>query len=568
MRIVKSIFPQVRTVIYAMAAVFSMNIIISCDSLATSSKDNDALEFLAVKKDAKANWSIIDHNGNIVVNQEYASTDTISKIYENGVYWVRSGEKTRLFSINSPKKAISEEEYDDVTDFACGRAFASKLGEPIILIGEDGKHIKTLDRNIVEACAFSDGLAVFKSSNGLHGYLDKNGDVVIEAQYDFAGAFHDGYAVTIPSLKEKNYTQVIINKKNEISFSVKKEMYDLGFVYRDGKFVAIKNTTSNDPLITYLNEKGDEVLKPMTGYNSMAESFRDGFAVLSNYEESQKSSVSGVINANGEEVIRKGKYNPITNLGEGLFLVMKSDEKVGVVDKDDNTVVPLEYTDGSYLRLGDFFILQSGKYWLLVNRKGEEVKKSEFTSYSAWTSDYVKFVDVKAHIDNFLKPITSKGYAPFKGHLDAAGITKEIGIKLDSVELYTSDLKMTKTATPLSWETVTELYFTDPLKTAKYREVTTNDGWFENTETVEDGYEWNPESKLWKVFLSTVVADVKMNDVKKLIAQSLKAKGFKQDSDDDEIFDARFMGRTIRIIIYYNDTLNQVNLLYYPDWTE
>lgn len=546
-----------------MAAVFSMTIIISCDSLATSSKDNDALEFLAVKKDAKANWSVIDHNGNIVVNQEYASTDTISKIYENGVYWVRSGEKTRLFSINSPKKAISEEEYDDVTDFACGRAFASKLGEPIILIDEDGKHIKTLDRNIVEACAFSDGLAVFKSSNGLYGYLDKNGNVVIKAQYDVAGAFHDGYAVAIPNFKEKNYTQVIINKKNEISFSVKKEMYDLAFVYKEGKFVATKNMTSDDPLITYLNEKGDEVLKPMTGYN-IADSFKDGFSVLSNYEDSQKS----VINANGEEVIRKGKYSSIINLGEGLFLVMKSDEKVGVVDKEDNPVVPFEYTNGSYLRLGDFFILQSGKYWLLANRKGEEVKKSEFTSFSAWTSIYVKFVDVKAHIDNFLKPITSKGYAPFKGHLDAAGITKEIGIKLDSVELYTSDLKMTKTATPLSWETITELYFTGSLKTAKYREVTTNDGWFEKTETVEDGYEWNPESKLWKVFLSTVVADVKMNDVKKLIAQSLKAKGFKQNSDDNETFDVRFMGRTIHIIIYYNETLNQVNLFYYPDWTE
>lgn len=567
MRLVKSISQQVRTAIYAMAAVFSMIIIISCDSLATSSKDNDVLEFLAVKKDAKENWSIIDHNGNIVVNQEYASTDTISKIYENGVYWVRSGEKTRLFSINSPKKAISEEEYDDVTDFACGRAFASKLGEPIILIGEDGKHIKTLDRNIVEACAFSDGLAAFKSSNGLYGYLDKNGNVVIKAQYDFAGAFHDGYAVAIPNFKEKNYTQVIINKKNEISFSVKKEIYDLALAYKDGKFLAIKNAASDAPLITYLNEKGDEVLKPITGCN-IADSFKDGFSVLSNYEDSQKSSVSGVINANGEEVIRKGKYSQITNLGEGLFLVMKSDEKVGVIDKEDNPVVPFEYTDGSYLRLGDFFILQSGKYWLLVNRKGEEVKKSEFTSYSAWTSSYVKFVDVKAHIDNFLKPITSKGYAPFKGHLDAAGIMKEMGIKLDSVELYTSDLKMTKTATPLSWETTTELYFTGSLKIAKYREVTTNDGWFENTETVEDGYEWNPESKLWKVFLSTVVADVKMNDVKKLIAQSLKAKGFKPSSDDDETFDARFMGRTIRVITYYNETLNQVTLVYYPDWGE
>lgn len=567
MRLVKSIFQQVRTVTYAMAAVFSMNTIISCDSLATSSNDDNAIEYLAVKKDAKENWSIIDHNGDIVINQEYASTDTISEIYENGVYWVRSGGKTRLFSIDSPKKAISEEEYDDVTDFACGRAFVSKLGEPIILIDENGKHIKTLDRNIVEACAFSDGLAAFKSSNGLYGYLDNNGNVVIEAQYDLAGSFHDGYAVAIPNYKEKNYTQVIINKKNEISFSVKKEKYDLAFVYKDGKFAAIKNTASDDPLITYLNQKGDEVLKPMTGY-SFADSFKDGFSIVSSYDDSQNSWESGVINANGEEVIRKGKYSRIRNLGEGLFLVMKSDEKIGIVDKEDNLVVPFEYTDGCSLKLGDFFILQSGKYCLLVNRKGEEVKKSEFTYYSAWTSSNVKFVDVKAHIDNFLKPITSKGYAPFKGHLDAAGITKEMGIKLDSVELYTSDLKITKTATPLSWETTTELYFTGSLKTAKYHEVTTNDGWFEYTETVEDGYEWNSESKLWKVILSTVVADVNMNDVKKLITQSLKAKGFKPNSDDNETFDARSMGRTIRIIMYYNETLNQVSLLYYPDWTE
>ena len=61
-----------------MAAVFRMNTIISCDSLATSSNDDNAIEYLAVKKDAKENWSIIDHNGDIVINQEYASTDTIS----------------------------------------------------------------------------------------------------------------------------------------------------------------------------------------------------------------------------------------------------------------------------------------------------------------------------------------------------------------------------------------------------------------------------------------------------------------------------------------------------------
>lgn len=566
MRPVKSIFQQVRTAIYTMAVVFSMNTIISCDSLTTSSKDNDALEFLAVKKDSKANWSIIDRNGNIVVNQEYASTDTISKIYENGVYWVRSGEKTRLFSIDSPKKAISEGEYDDVTDFACGRAFVSNLGEPIILIGVDGKHIKTLDRNIVEACAYSDELAAFKSNDGHYGYLDKNGNIVIKAQYDFAGAFNNGYAVAIQNSKDKNYTQVIINKKNEISFSTKREKYDLALIYNEGKLAAIKNTTSDEPSAVYLDKEGKEVLKPMPGYN-IASYFNDGFTVLSSYVENQKSSESGVINANGEEVIRKGKYNVITNLGKGLFIAMKSDEKVGVVDKEDNPVVPFEYTNGSYIMLGDYFIMQSGKYWLLVNKKGEEVKKSEFTSYSAWTSGYVKFVDVKAHIENFLKPITSKGYEPLKGHLDAKGIAKEIGLKLDSVDTYSSHIKVTKSATPLSWRTETDFDFVSSLKTMKYHEVTTNDGWFEHTETVEDGYQWNPESRLWKISISTVPEDVRMEDIKKLIVQSLKSKGFKQ-SEDSNMFDAKFMGHTIHIHIDYNETLNQVNLSYYPNWEE
>lgn len=566
MKSVKSVSSQIRTAIYAMAVVFCMNAIVSCDSLATSSKDSDALEYLAVKKDSKANWSIIDRNGNAVINQEYASTDTISKIYENGVYWVRSGEKTRLFSVASPKKAISDGEYDNVTNFACDRAFVSNLGKPIILIDNDGKHIKTLDRNIVEACTFSDGLAVFKSSDGLYGYLDKKGDVVIKAQYDLAGAFHDGYAVAIQNFKDKNYTQVIINKENKVLFTIKREKYDLAFVYSEGKFAAIKNTTSDEPSIVYLDKEGNEVLKPITGYN-IADSFCDGFTVLSNYIDSQKSSETGVINANGEEVIRKGKYNPITNLGEGLFLVMKSDEKVGVVDKEDNPVVPFEYTNGCYLRLGDHFVMQSGKYWLLVDKDGKEVKKSEFSDYSAWTSGYVKFVDVKAHIDNFLKPITSKGYKPLNGHLDAKGIAKEIGLKLDSVDTYSSNIKITTSATPLSWRTETDFDFINSLKTMKYHEVTTNDGWFEHTETVEDGYEWNPESRLWKISLSTVPVDVKMEDVKRLIAQSLKAKGFKQ-SGDSSMFDAKFMGHTIHIHVDYNETLNQVDLSYYPNWEE
>lgn len=558
---IKTLFIQMRTAIHAVAVVLSAGAIVSCDSSALSSADDNVLEYLAVKKDAKDNWSIIDRDGKVVVDQEYAADDTVSIVYEGGVYWVRSGEKIRLFSIDSPKKAISEGEYDDVTNFSCGRAFVSNLGEPIILIGSDGKHIKTLDRTVVEVCAYSDGLALFKSQDGRWGYLDSKGDVAVRAIFDDAFPFNNGYAFAV---KGKN--ACLINKNGDVVTAINSTVYTPRHKYAEGKMGVVKSAGNGGSSVTYLDKDGKELFCPLKGFSNPMP-FNDGYAVLENYVKDGPSEYA-VINDKGETVIRRGKYTVISHIHDGLFIVVRGEGQVGIVDKDDNQVVKCEYSDGLYRTLGDHFIMKSGRYWVLVDQEGKEVKNTEFYACSGYQSKRVRFIDVKAHVDNFLKSVTAKGYAPLKGHLDAAGFAKAMGLALDSVEAYSSSVERTAAAGPLSWETLTVFEFDGSLKTVKYREETTNDGWFESTNVVEDGYQWNPDCTLWKISLKTMPVGVKrLEDVRRLVTQALKAKGFKQDGDSDS-FDAKVMGRTIHISVEYDENYDLVDLSYYPNWNE
>ena len=76
-------------------------------------------------------------------------------------------------------------------------------GSPVqkTLIGYNGKPLpgftwyESIDR-------FSDGLALFRT-NGLYGYLKRNGQVAIEPSFNVAFSFENGYACVGKKLMEK-----------------------------------------------------------------------------------------------------------------------------------------------------------------------------------------------------------------------------------------------------------------------------------------------------------------------------------------------------------------------------
>ena len=72
-----------------------IGLIISSLFLIACSKNSDGdqlcLKYIAVQIEEGDYWSIMDCNGKIIVKEEYSPDNDISKISQEGVYWVKSG---------------------------------------------------------------------------------------------------------------------------------------------------------------------------------------------------------------------------------------------------------------------------------------------------------------------------------------------------------------------------------------------------------------------------------------------------------------------------------------------
>lgn len=496
------------------------SLFVSCDSLG-GQKDENNVDYLAVQIDEDDSWSIIDAEGKVIVDREYDKDDKVSKIYDGGIYWVCSKDKYRLYSIDSPKKSLTDKEYDKVTEFREGRAFVSINGQPIIMIDEKGNHLKTLSKDVAMVTSIHDGMVPFQNQEGLWGFLNKNGDVVIPAAYKNVHNF--GCGVSCVYSGDDNKTVSLIDKKGNTIKTWNKEKYTPCFIASEDKWGMTVDVKSDNPSVVYLDIKGNEVFGKVKGYERTDE-FYSGYAVIYNYTDDY-----AVINDKGEMVIRGGKYKSINNMGNGTFLAKKGD-KCGVVDAEDNTLVKFDYDDYFYYRLGDNYIMKSGNYYVLVTPKGEEVKKAEFRNYSDLYLVVAEYIDLQSVAEMFTRDVSTKGLVLSNGRDDVASIANALDAKLDSCSNY--DDTFINTLTQGKWKVSTEMKFNRYIKNEKYHEEKVNDGWFETTNYVSDGYQWNPDAKLAYVKITMELPAQYHKSFQPLVEESLKSKGFKKNKDN------------------------------------
>lgn len=519
-----------------------------------ASESMNRLDYMAVQIDENDSWSIMDNSGKIIIEREYSPKSSISKIYPNGLFWVRQNEKNSLFSIESYKKAINTQEYDQVTDFVDGRAFASVVGEPIVLLNEKGNVIKTLSQDISTVFKYRDGRAVFINKSGMYGYLDTNGEIALDARYFGESNFGCGFAYTI-SKDEKTFD--IITKDGTVNASLKASKTKPRWFASEEKLGAIIDWQSESPSVVYLDRHGKEVFPRIKGFYR-PEPFSGNYAIISN----EKDGEEAVINEKGETVIRKGKYTDLANFGNATFGGKKGD-KYGVVDHEDNPIVKFEYDDICTYLLGDNYLMKSGNYVTLVNPQGEEIKGSEARDISLWNSANVDFVDIKGYAELFLENIYPTGYKMFGGHIDAQGIAKKTGLKLDSADLYSNQMYLNKIYNNGKLTIRTDIYFNDNIKTEKFHEETTNDGWFESTNIVSDGIGWNENASMTKL-TQQISIDIKYRDTFiSLIKEMLLKRGFKKDKNE-EYFYAGEKDKQIRIYVDASEADEATILTYYP----
>lgn len=180
-------------------------------------------------------------------------------------------------------------------------------------------------------------------NEGLYGYIDNKGNVVLDFQYLRADGFGDNDTACV-QLDES--TIGYINKDGKILLSMPKDKYK---TY--GKF-----------------------------YNGLA-------AVTPQNPARPWPIETGFINIHGEEVIPIGKYHSISNFKGGYAHVVV-DKKYGYIDSKENFIVNPIYDNVSYNFHDGMASVRIGEKWGFINTRGEEVIPPAYEKVSDFNEGY------------------------------------------------------------------------------------------------------------------------------------------------------------------------------------
>lgn len=270
------------------------------------------------------------------------------------------------------------------------------------------------DRTIVDCRAYSEGLAAIKDSTYGWGYIDEEGKIVIEPQFQEVRDFSNGYACV-----KRNGNQMFIDKTgNTVSAGWK----DYGVEYSEG----VLQVQDENGKWGYVDTNGDIVLEPQ--WDSSSE-FYDGLAAA------EKDGLYGYINTTGEFVIPPQWDYAGAFDDSGLGYIVKNKER-GYIDENGNIVISPQFDgcEGSFSE--DLQAVSRNGKWGFIDKSGKFVIAPKYESAGNFVQGVaaVKIDDEWKYINKneetvfegiSLASTFSEGYAVFKdkgyGLLDKDG---------------------------------------------------------------------------------------------------------------------------------------------------
>lgn len=244
-------------------------------------------------------WGYINDSGKFAIKPTYGQA---GEFQENGLAVAGSADKVGL--IDTKGKYVVQPAYSYISKFSDGRAIAQ--GEDgFRAIDEKGKVIFGPEGYIG---SFSDGRAVFyRQTDGgklLYGYIDTDGNIVVEPKYEYANSFNEGLAVA--RLVNGGYALIDTTGTELKTFNY----YYLGNY--SGGLLAYQE--KQDSKYGYINKNGGTVIAPQF---TSAWDFKEGAAVV-NTSQDPVINKYGLIDKKGKFIV-KPEYNDILILGEGML---------------------------------------------------------------------------------------------------------------------------------------------------------------------------------------------------------------------------------------------------------
>ncbi|MEZ4725160.1 MAG: WG repeat-containing protein [Candidatus Kapaibacterium sp.] len=232
--------------------------------------------------------------------------------------------------VDSTGKVFKEIQYRDALSFSEGLAYVMKDGERGY-IDQSGKIAIPLDENIV-GYAFSEGLAAVSNDNYKVGFIDKEGNQIIDFILDIPSNFNNGLARVADTATGKigfinKYGVVTIQKIYDEAYNMNEDRTMAGF-YDDNYVMRW----------AMLDSKGLQITDFRFDH---AKSFRNGAAVV------MYDSRWGYIDSTGQFLFSKN-FDYAESFGENGLAWVVDGEQVGFVDKSGTMVIPLPKADYYY----------------------------------------------------------------------------------------------------------------------------------------------------------------------------------------------------------------------------
>jgi hypothetical protein len=345
--------------------------------------EHEQVKYVAAKLVDSDLWSIVNvENGEVIYEDEFKSEPSVI-VCDRFCVKNESGNYD-YYSVSDVRRPINSESYMLASAFCEeGVALVVKKGQPISIINKDCKEVATLSNDIRYADNFSNGFSIIRNDDDKSGVIDTKGNVIVTPQYDcIYGYTEDKVAIAYKQMNDSVKLIFALNTKGEELFSFKSSEYKDYSMFHNGYMLVLRD---NDDLIA-LDKKGNKAfsLGKWNGFLPFRLGFYDDLIVF-------KDGDSYGLKNKENKIVLRAKYDsldPLSPTQKGLYLASKQD-KYGVIDADDNTVVPFDYDVLAYV--SDGCLINGGKKtFSFMDMKQKEVGVRNYINISYFNGPTIK----------------------------------------------------------------------------------------------------------------------------------------------------------------------------------
>ena len=310
---------------------------------------------IPAKQNNRGDYGLVDLNGNLVVDFEIDQRPSI--MTSNWSYFNENG---KIKFVNS-KSNFFDTDFSEALHFNEDHSIVKDYDGRLAIIDLDLKVISVLD-GVEKAGYISDGMIKFMGSNGLWGYMNKSGEIVIDPIYSRASFFSENLAtVGLKNFDNNKIEYGIIDRSGFQRLKVSSR-YDFIGHFSDGLAVYKK-----DGEWGYLNKRGKEVIRNFDWKEAFP--FFEGYATVKGFDNE-----FGLINKKGKLVINTRERMPISLYNNVYVYYDLRRWRRGFMNKrrkpkslpEFNELVPLLST-GAWGK--------NGTIWYYVDKKGNIINR-------------------------------------------------------------------------------------------------------------------------------------------------------------------------------------------------